>query len=395
MINISETFRSAVIALNSNKIRSGLTMLGVIIGVASVLLLISLGRGIQNYITDQFEALGSNLLFISPGQSDFASDPAAQFSRNKLGEKHVDLIERYASDFILDVTPYITASVGVKYKTNTFTAIVNALNERGFEIFNFEIDEGRYFTQNEVRSKSKIVILGKDVVDELFPTQNPIGQRIKLDTDETLNVIGTMKPKGQNFDNAIIMPYSTAMDIFEIENFSSIAAKANPSLDINKATRKIELAVMRDLEDDEFSVQSQQDILSSIQSILQVLTIGLGAIAAISLVVGGIGIMNIMLVSVTERTREIGLRKAIGASPADIASQFLIESVLLSMGGGVIGIIIGWLGSLVGRAFIRTEVPIWAIMLAFSFAAFVGIIFGTYPAIKASKKDPIEALRYE
>lgn len=395
MINIAETFRSAFVALTGNKIRSGLTMLGVIIGVAAVILLISLGKGIQNYITDQFEALGSNLLFVSPGQADFASDPAAQFSRNELDEEHVELIERYASDFITDVTPYITASAGVKYKTNTFNASVNATNERGFDIVNFEVDEGRYFTGNEVRSKAKVVLLGKEVKDELFPTQSAIGQRIKLDTGETLTVIGTIKPKGQNFDNAIAMPHTTAMDIFEIENYSSITAKAKEGVDVDQAIRKIELALMRDLDEDEFTVMSQEDILSSIQSILQVLTIGLGAIAAISLVVGGIGIMNIMLVSVTERTREIGLRKAIGAAPADIASQFLIESMLLSMGGGIIGIIIGWLLSFGGRAFIRTEVPLWSVLLAFSFAAFVGIIFGTYPAIKASKKDPIEALRYE
>ena len=159
--------------------------------------------------------------------------------------------------------------------------------------------------------------------------------------------------------------------------------------------RKISLAMLRDLKEDEFSVLSQADILFSIQNILGILTVGLGAIAAISLVVGGIGIMNIMLVSVTERTREIGLRKAIGASPTNIALQFLFESTLLSLGGGTIGVILGWLLSLVGRTWLRTEVPFWSILLAFSFAGFVGIVFGTYPAIKASKKDPIEALRYE
>ena len=394
-LKLVETFLTAVAALNSNKIRAALTMLGVIIGVAAVMLLISIGRGIQNYITDQFEALGSNLLFVSPGKANFGGDPGQRFARNKLDEKHVDLIKRNASEYISEITPYVTSGTTVTYKTNSFYASTTATNERGLEVFNYEVDQGRYFSANEVKSTAKVVLLGPEVASELFGNVPAIGKRIKISSGETLEVIGVFKPKGQNYDDAISMPYTTAMDIYSIKNFTSVVIKANPSEDIDRAMRKISLAMLRDLKEDEFSVLSQADILSSIQNILGILTVGLGAIAAISLVVGGIGIMNIMLVSVTERTREIGLRKAIGASPTNIALQFLFESTLLSLGGGTIGVILGWLLSLVGRTWLRTEVPFWSILLAFSFAGFVGIVFGTYPAIKASKKDPIEALRYE
>jgi putative ABC transport system permease protein len=213
--------------------------------------------------------------------------------------------------------------------------------------------------------------------------------------DDTYEIIGILKTKGRSFDNTALAPYTSIKDTLEIKNYSSIVMKSYKDVSTDTTMRQVKNAVLRDLNEDEFTVMSQQDILSSIQNILQMLTLRLGAIAAISLLVGGIGIMNIMLVSVTERTREIGLRKAIGATPNEIASQFLIESILLSILGGSIGIIIGWLSSLGARAFLRTEVPWWAVLIAFSFAALVGIIFGTYPAIKASKKDPIEALRYE
>lgn len=395
MINLFEVFKTSLIALGSNKVRSALTMLGVIIGVAAVILLISIGRGVQNYITDQFEALGSNLLFVSPGKADFSQDPSTQLARNKLSDKHVDLIERYASDFIIEVTPYITAGVQVEYKNKNFYAAINATDERGGEIFNFEVDRGRMYSANEVNSSAKVVLIGSQVAEKLFGTSSPLDQRIKFDSGESFQVIGVLKPKGRGFDDAISIPYTTAMDVFDLKNYSSIVAKADPNQNIDRAMRKVKIALLRDLKENEFTVLSQADILSSIQNILGILTAGLGAIAAISLIVGGIGIMNIMLVSVTERTREIGLRKAIGATPLDILSQFLIEAILLSTGGGIIGITLGWLLSLIGRTWIRTEVPFWAVGLAFSFAAFVGIIFGTYPAYTASKKDPIEALRYE
>lgn len=393
-MKLTETFKISVTALNANKIRTSLTMLGVIIGVSAVVLLISLGRGIQNYITDQFEALGSNLIFVSPGRVSFNRDPSESFSRNKLEEKHIRLIQTQAPNSFEYISPVISVGETVKYKTNNYFASVNALNEDGDKIFNYEVDKGRFFTKSEVRAKAKVVLIGKEVQKELFPNRDPIGQKVKIGKNY-YEVIGTYKEKGRNFDEQVVIPYTSAKESFGLSNISNIAMKAGNTDNIDKNMRQIEKALLRDLEEDDFTVLSQKDVLNSIQNILQILTLGLGAIAGISLLVGGIGIMNIMLVSVTERTREIGLRKAVGATPVDIANQFLFESTLLSVGGGIIGIILGWLGSLVARNFLRTEVPWWSVLLAFSFAAIVGIIFGTYPAVKASKKDPIEALRYE
>ena len=389
-----EIATSSITALGANKVRTFLTMLGVIIGVSAVILLISIGRGIQNYITDQFDALGSNLLFVSPGKVSFGRDPGNSFSRNKLEEKHIKLIQTHAADIVEQITPMVNVSETVKYKTKYYNAAVTGINEEGKYLFDYSIDEGAFFTRADVRSGSRVAILGKSVKDELFPNQSPIGQSIKISGDSYV-VIGTSKEKGSDFDEQVVVPYTSAINSFELKNISRIVVKVKADKDLNSATKLIEKALLRDLEDDDFTVLSQADILATIQNILQMLTIGLGAIAGISLLVGGIGIMNIMLVSVTERTREIGLRKALGATPFDVALQFLIESVLLSVTGGSIGIMIGWLASFAGRAYIRTEVPWWSVAIAFSFAAFVGIIFGTYPAVKASKKDPIEALRYE
>jgi putative ABC transport system permease protein len=393
-MNIIETFNTAFIALTANKVRSILTMLGVIIGVTAVILLISIGRGVQNYITDQFEALGSNLIIVQPGKAGFGRDPAESLSNNKLEEKNVRTIERYAGPFITEITETVQAGTSALYKTKSYYVSIYGLNEVGFDIYNFEIDKGRYFTKSEVRAKSKVTIIGPKVVAELFGSQNPIGQRIKLN-DESYEVIGTTKSKGQGFDEGAVIPYTAGLETFNQNNIGGIVMKAKDADNIDTAMRQVKRALLRDLKEDEFTVLSQEDILSSIQDILGMLTLGLGAIAAISLIVGGIGIMNIMLVSVTERTREIGLRKALGATPNEVALQFLVESMLLSIAGGLIGITLGWLGSLAMRGFLRTEVPWWAVLLAFSFSAIVGIIFGTYPAVQASRKDPIEALRYE
>ena len=393
-MKIYETLKTAIAALNSNKVRSSLTMLGVIIGVAAVILLISIGRGIQNYITDQFEQLGSNLVFVAPGRVNFGRDPAEALTRNSLSEKHITLIERHASDYVEKTTPWVSVGLDVQYKTKDFYASLNAFNEHGFEMFSYKIESGRSFNRSEVRAKSKVVIIGPKPTEELFNTENPVGRKVKIN-DETFEVIGVFKEKGQSYDEGVLIPYTTAQSVFDIENFSNITVKVSNAQEIDRAMAQIDRALRRDLKSDEYSVLSPEDILSSIQNILGILTLGLGAIAGISLLVGGIGIMNIMLVSVTERTREIGLRKAVGATPGDIAGQFLMESTLLSVGGGIMGIIMGWLGSFGARRFLRTEVPWWAVLLAFSFAVLVGIIFGTYPAIKASRKNSIDALRYE
>ena len=386
--------RTSIRSLNVNRGRSVLTILGVVIGVFSVVTLVSIGRGMQNYIEDQFNALGSNLLFVAPGKADFGGDPSASQTRNKLEERHVGLIKNSAGDMFVTVSPYVVAGANVKYKTKTYFANIQGIDSDDQKTYNYELQKGRFFTKAEQNTSAKVAIIGPLVVDELFGTRSPLDSRIKVN-DETYLVIGTFKEKGSNFDDGVIVPYTSAKETFDIQYVSSIVAKVKNQEDVELATREIKIALLNDLKEDDFSVLSQTDILSTIQSILQILTIGIGSIAGISLLVGGIGIMNIMLVSVTERTREIGLRKALGATQFDIAYQFLIESVFLSIGGGFIGLILGWLGTFISAQFLRTEIPFWAILLAFGFSVFVGVVFGTYPALKAAKKDPVEALRYE
>jgi putative ABC transport system permease protein len=230
----------------------------------------------------------------------------------------------------------------------------------------------------------------------LFSNQDPVGKNIKIG-DKTFLIIGVAAEKGGNIDNRAYIPYTTAKTIFNVKNYSSIVMKATDSSNIDTAFKRIEIALYRDLDKDEFTVLSQKDLLNSFSSILSTITLGIGAIAAISLLVGGIGIMNIMLVTVTERTREIGLRKAVGATPNNIAIQFLIEATALSVLGGSIGIGLGILVAFLIKTYANFDavVPLWSILLAFLFSAFVGMLFGTYPALKAAKKDPIEALRYE
>ena len=393
---IYELYLSAMRSLLSNKTRTFLTMLGIIIGVFAVITLIGVGEGIQNYVTKQFSSLGSNLLFVSPGKVNLRGDPGANFSNNKLDDKHVKLIETYCSDFVQGVTPYIEIGKTLTYKNKNYYTVVNAFDEDGFSTYNLSIDSGKFFTRTDINSNSKVVVLGSNIPKELFSNQDPVGKNIKIG-DKTFLIIGVAAEKGGNIDNRAYIPYTTAKTIFNVKNYSSIVMKAIDSSNIDTAFKRIEIALYRDLDKDEFTVLSQKDLLNSFSSILSTITLGIGAIAAISLLVGGIGIMNIMLVTVTERTREIGLRKAVGATPNNIAIQFLIEATALSVLGGSIGIGLGILVAFLIKTYANFDavVPLWSILLAFLFSAFVGMLFGTYPALKAAKKDPIEALRYE
>ncbi len=391
---IGETFKSSVVSLKANKIRSFLTMLGVIIGVFSVVSLVSVGIGIENYVTDQFAGLGSNLVLVAPGKVDFSDDPAKALSRNKLSDKHIKLIETHAGEFIEAATPSIRLGDTISYKTKTYQGTVIGGNYKSLDIFNFEIEKGKKFTKNEENSKDKVAILGYLVAEELFGGIDPIGKKVGMGGD-SYEVIGVFKEKGSNFDDRVVAPYTAVELTFDIKNYTNIATKIKEGQDIDVAMRQLEFALLRDLNEDEFSVISQQEILGSITSVLQVLTTGLGAIAGISLIVGGIGIMNIMLVTVTERTREIGLRKAVGATSRAVGVQFLTEAVFLSVTGGLVGVFLGFVASKIANNYIKTALPISAVFVAFFFALTVGVIFGTYPAIKASKKDPIEALRFE
>lgn len=393
-MRVSETLSSAIKTLLSNKVRAFLTTLGVTIGVFAVIVLVSFVQGIQNFVIDRFNSLGSNLVLVAPGRASFSRDPAIAFSDNKLDIKHVELINRYVGEHLVGVSPNIRLRKSVQYKTNKYYANVIGGNEKVLTIIDIEIDSGRFFTRAEAETKARVAVIGPTIRKELFGNINPIDKEIKVD-DTSFLIIGLTKETGIRSDDSVIIPYSTVQHHLDIKTLSGITAKALDTDNIDFVMKKVRLALLQDLKKDEFTVLSQKDILSSVQNILGILSIGLAAVAGISLVVGGIGIMNIMLVSVTERTREIGLRKALGATSSNIAVQFLIEAVVISLVGGSLGLMLSFLTTFAIQSIIRAVIPWWVVLMAIGFSAIVGVIFGTYPAVQASKKDPVVALQYE
>ncbi|OGC59481.1 hypothetical protein A2380_00800 [candidate division WWE3 bacterium RIFOXYB1_FULL_43_24] len=390
---IPETIKSAFSALALNKVRTFLTMLGVIIGVFSVVALVAVVQGFQNYITDQFSALGSNLILVTPKVGE-GQDPSRSFMGNKLSLKNVDTINLYLGDKVSAVTPSIRIAKTAEYKTKTYASTVVGGNYQSYSVYGLETEYGSYYTKFDDSKKANVVFISADVKEELFGERNPVGEEIKIE-NVSFEILGVAKPKGGTFDDRIFMPDTTLKQAFNVDVLSSIAVKIKENQDIDELMHEIKLALLKDIKADDFSVVTQKDILSSIDQILGVLASALAAVAGISLLVGGIGIMNIMLVSVTERTQEIGLRKALGATSKNIGRQFLTEAIVISVGGGMVGLFLGYLSTLAVKSFLRATIPWWAIALAMSFSIIVGVVFGTYPALSASKKDPIEALRFE
>jgi putative ABC transport system permease protein len=393
-MNFAESAATALNAIRVNKVRSMLTMLGIVIGVFSVVTLVSLVQGVTNYITDQFNSIGSNLILVAPGRFSFGRDPAIAFANNKLSVKDSDDLNAELSKTIVGATPNIRLSKTVEYKEKQFLANVVGSNERILDITNLEIDKGVSFSRNEVESAARVAVIGPRVVKNLFGNADPIDKNINI-AGVRFKIIAVTKSKGVQADDRVIVPYTTLQKSLGVKQLSGISIKVRNGVDIDKAMSEVEATLLSNHKKDEFSVLSQKDILKSFENILGMLGIALGAIAGISLLVGGIGIMNIMLVSVNERINEIGLRKALGATSRNIAVQFLLESATLSILGGVVGLSLGTIATVLARPFLRAEIPPWAIVLAVSFSLLVGVIFGTYPAIVASKKDPVEALGYE
>ena len=399
MIEIGETVTLATRSLWRNKARSSLTMLGIIIGVSAVILLISVGQGLQNYITGQFESLGTNQVYIiaGAGLEGFGQGPP-NFAGSKLTLKHVDEIAKLGS-------PIKTAAADsdipapVKYKGESKVTTVKGISSEWAKMVNIEIANGRTITKSDVDRARNVAILGQSIIEDFFGASDPLGKEITIG-DENFKVVGEIEEIGTqsigfDIDNFVIIPITTSQRVFGIDSIQSVIVQTETKEDIAEVIDKAERYMLTQMDEDDFSIIDQSSLLETISNILNVLTAALGGIAAISLVVGGVGIMNIMLVSVTERTREIGLRKAVGAKPSDILSQFLIEAVTLSVAGGAVGIAIGWIGSIALNRFFPAQVTAWSVGLAFGVSAAVGIIFGVAPAIRASRLDPIEALRYE
>jgi len=399
-MNITEYFLLALRALRTNKIRSMLTMLGIIIGVASVILLVSIGTGLQAFVTSQFASLGSNKVFVLPGKVDLkrvGGRPTTPVSKFELDDVN-DIIR--SSDVITDVTPVLTQTGTVIYQGEIVSSEVFGVWENYFKMGNFSVEKGSSITQSDVERTRKVIVLGSKPAKDLFGDTDPVGKTVTLG-EIRYQVKGVLVSKGgggalgADIDERVVIPFTTALRQFNQDRPFMLLVEAVDQDAVVEAAGDIRRVLLRRLKADDFTVLEQKELLSTITQFLSVITVALGGIAAISLLVGGIGIMNIMLVSVTERTREIGLRKAVGATGRDILLQFLIESVIVSLVGGIIGIVLGGAGSLALRSFVQTEVTLWSVLLASGFSGLIGIVFGVAPAIRASRLDPIEALRYE
>lgn len=379
--------------------RSFLTMLGIIIGVASVILMIAIGDGLKASITNQLNNFGSDQIYIMPGS--FSGSEGPGMTVNRLNFSDADLI---ASE--VDTVKYSAAVIeqysNIKYKSKTSKRVdIIGTSAIYSQIATDKVIKGRFFSEGEEKSGLAVVVIGPTVAKDLFLNASPIGKQINIYGSKFI-VIGLLESKGSmlgvDIDKRVYLPLSVFKKIAGIKNPTSIMIKGAKGSDIELVGKRVSRVLRKVHKSDEFTVMTQEQTLNTINQVLGILQAGLSGIAAISLLVGGIGIMNIMLVSVAERTREIGLRKAVGAKPRHILSQFLIEAIVLSLIGGLIGIILGKLGSMVIHAFIPSlnpNITIQTILLASGFSIIVGVIFGVAPAYRASKLDPIEALRYE
>lgn len=404
-MKISTLARSAITSISRNKLRSFLTTLGVVIGVMSVILLTSIGNGLTVFVEKQFEMLGSNLLIVSPGEiiseeGGFNQEAAAlSLSTSKLSMSDVGAIERLGYP-LGEVAPVIEGSVDVRTDQGKRKGYSVSTTPEYSDLRNTKTTSGRFFSDSDVSSNRKVAVIGSKIAEKLFVGVSPVGKTVTLNRIK-FEVVGVAESKssgsfgGPDIDSSVYIPITTAKSALGQEKISYILVQAADKKEIERAKSKIKDVMNKRLNAEDFSVIDQTEILKTIQTILGTLTIGLAGIAAISLVVGGIGIMNIMLVAVSERTREIGLRKALGATPNNILVQFLIESAILSTLGGAVGILIGILGAAGIRVFFPATPALNSILLAFGVSLATGIIFGVYPAKKASQLSPIEALRYE
>ena len=398
----TELLRISIRAIRTNKTRSALTALGIIIGVASVILLVSIGSGLQNYVTQQFNDLGANLVFVMPGKVKLSGGGGRPMTfTSKFTFEDVRALRRIG-DPIKRVTVSEVKAGTAKYRNKAYDVTINGSDEDFRAMRNLAVESGTFITNSMVERSQFVVIVGAKVVTNLFAThEDPIGKLIDVSGDK-FRVVGVMKSTGGGIggsndqDSFVYIPMTTAQKLFGSKNPGAILLQATDSDSVpSMVTKAKNYFYRRHLTDDDFTVLEPKQILDTVNSFLGVITGALSGIAAISLVVGGIGIANIMFVSVTERTREIGLRKALGATRRDILMQFLIESLTLSVLGGGVGIIIGSGFSALLNHFIETSVTLNSVLLSFGISAAVGVISGIAPAIRAGNLNPIDALRYE
>ena len=413
-MNYSNLFKIALRAIAANKMRSFLTALGIIIGVASVIAMLAIGQGSKKSIQENIAQMGSNMIMINPG-----ADRGPGGVRQDASSMETLKLTDYQSlkdecNYISAISPVVNKSGQFIYGNNNAPSTIYGVNTDYLTIRQLSVDDGEMFTDEDIKASTKVCVLGQTVVDNLFPDgSDPIGRVVRFNSIP-FRVIGVLKKKGYNTmgmdqDDLALAPYTSVMKRILAQTYlGSINCSAITEGLTDKATDEITTILRRnhklkdatdtqEADDDDFSIRSQEELASMMNSTTDMMTILLGCVAGISLIVGGIGIMNIMYVSVTERTREIGLRMSVGARGVDILNQFLIEAILLSVTGGIIGVIIG-VGSSYAIKFVAhwpIYIQPWSIVMSFAVCTFTGVFFGWYPAKKAAQLDPIEALRYE
>lgn len=405
-MNGTNLFKIALRALNNNKLRAFLTMLGIIIGVASVITMLAIGQGSKKSIQAQIAEMGSNMIMIHPGadtRGGVRQDPSAMQTLKMADYEAL----RDETSFLSAISPSVSSSGQLIAGNNNYPSSVSGVGTEYLEIRQLSIENGEMFDESDIQTSAKVCVIGKTIVDNLFPGEDPIGKIIRFN-QVPFRVVGVLKSKGYNSmgmdqDDVVLAPYTTVMKRLLAQTYlSGIFASALSEDMTDNATEEITGILRRnhklkDGDDDDFTIRSQQELSTMLNSTTDLMTTLLACIAGISLVVGGIGIMNIMYVSVTERTREIGLRMSIGAKGRDILAQFLIESILISVTGGLVGVVLG-IGAAVAVnriAAFPIYIQPWSVFLSFAVCTLTGVFFGWYPAQKAAMLDPIEAIRYE
>lgn len=412
-MNYQNLFKIAIRAIAANKMRSFLTALGIIIGIAAVITMLAIGQGSKASIKANIAEMGSNMIMISPGADMRGGVRQDASSMETLKQADYQSIKDECN-YIPAISPTVNSSGQWIYGNNNTQSSIYGVNQDYLSIRQLKVADGEMFTDTDIKAASKVCILGQTVVDYLFPDgSDPIGKVVRFNSIP-FRVIGVLKKKGYNSmgmdqDDLVLAPYTTVMKRIMAQTYlggivcSAITEEASqPTQDqiteILRRNHKLKDATdTTEADEDDFNIRSQEEISSMMNSTMSTITILLGSVAGISLLVGGIGIMNIMYVSVTERTREIGLRMSVGARGIDILNQFLIEAILLSVTGGIIGVILGVSLSLSLNYFfhIATQIEPWSIIMSFAVCTFTGVFFGWYPAKKAARLDPIEAIRYE